>query len=148
MIRAKGKDTVKVRYTGRLSDGTIFDRSPEERPLHFILGRQEVIAGFDEAVEGMYRGERKTVTIGCEKAYGTSNPDLVEKIDRSLIDKDITLQVGAQLEVTNHDGSVFHVMIRELTADEITLDANHPLAGQELTFDIELLDVVKNQSPT
>lgn len=141
MIRATRPNSVKVHYTGRLKDGTIFDQTTENRPLHFILGRQEVIAGFDEAVDGMYRGERKTVTIPCNKAYGPSRPELLETIDRSLISEDIELQVGGQLEVTNQDGSVFLMMIRELSDDQITLDANHPLAGQDLIFDIELLEV-------
>ena len=146
MIRAAKQDIVKVHYTGRLSDGTIFDRSPDDRPLHFILGRQEVIAGFEDAVDGMYQGESKTVTIPCEKAYGISKPELLEQVDRSIIGKDMELQVGGQLEITNHDGSTFHVMVREITADQVTLDANHPLAGIDLTFEIKLLEVKKGQS--
>jgi len=146
MIRAAKQDIVKVHYTGRLSDGTIFDRSPDDRPLHFIIGRQEVIAGFEDAVDGMYQGESKTVTIPCEKAYGISKPELLEQVDRSIIGKDVALQVGGQLEITNHDGSTLHVMVREITADQVTLDANHPLAGMDLTFDIKLLEVKKGQS--
>ena len=143
MIRAAKEDTVKVHYTGRLDDGTIFDQSPEARPLLFIIGRQEVIAGFDDAVEGMYQGESKTVTIPCEQAYGKSNPELLEQIERSLISDEVNLQIGGQLEVTRHDGSVFHVMVKALTDDRVTLDANHPLADQDLTFDIKLLEVKK-----
>jgi peptidylprolyl isomerase len=143
MIRAAKQDIVKVHYIGRLADGTIFDQSPENRPLHFIIGRQEVIAGFDAAVEGMYQGESKTFTIPCEKAYGKSNPELLERIERGVIGNEVDLQVGGQLEVTNHDGSVFRVMIKELTADQVTLDANHPLADKDLTFDITLLEVRK-----
>ncbi len=143
MIRATRRDIVKVHYIGRLNDGTVFDRSPDDRPLHFILGRNEVITGFDEAVEGMYRGERKTVTIPCEKAYGPTDPGLVETIDRSVLGQVAELQAGSQLEVTNHDGSVFHVMVRDCSDDRVTLDANHPLAGQDLIFEIELLEVIK-----
>jgi peptidylprolyl isomerase len=146
MIRAAKKDIVKVHYIGRLSDGTIFDRSPDDRPLHFILGRQEVIAGFEDAVDGMYQGESKTVTIPCEKAYGISKPELLEQVDRSIIGKDVELQIGGQLEITNHDGSTLHLMVREITADQVTLDANHPLAGIDLTFEIKLLEVKKGQS--
>ena len=146
MIRAAKQDIVKVHYTGRLSDGTIFDRSPDDRPLHFILGRQEVIAGFEDAVDGMYQGEIKTVTIPCEKAYGISKPELLEQVDRSIIGKDVELQIGGQLEITNHDGSTLHVMVREISADQVTLDANHPLAGIDLTFEIKLLEVKKGQS--
>ncbi len=146
MIRAAKQDTVKVHYTGRLDDGTIFDQSPEDRPLHFIIGRQEVIAGFDEAVTGMYQGESKTVTIPCEQAYGKSQPELLEQIERSLVGDDVELQIGGQLEITNHDGSAFRVMVRALTDDLVTLDANHPLAGKDLTFDITLLEVKKAQT--
>jgi peptidylprolyl isomerase len=146
MIRAAKQDTVKVHYTGRLNDGTVFDRSTDDRPLHFILGRQEVIAGFEDAVDGMYQGESKTVTIPCEKAYGISKPELLEQVDRRIIGKDVELQIGGQLEITNHDGSILHVMVRELTADLVTLDANHPLADKDLTFEIKLLEVKKGQS--
>jgi peptidylprolyl isomerase len=143
MIRAAKKDTVKVHYVGRLLDGTVFDQSPEDRPLHFILGRQEVIAGFDDAVVGMYQGETKTVTVPCEQAYGQSKPELLERIDRSLIGKNVQLHVGGQLEVTNHDGSVFYVMVRSFDDEQVVVDANHPLAGQDLEFEIKLLEVLK-----
>lgn len=143
MIRAAKKDTVKVHYVGRLLDGTVFDQSPEDRPLHFILGRQEVIAGFDDAVVGMYQGETKTVTVPCEQAYGQSKPELLEKIDRSIIGKKVQLHVGGQLEVTNHDGSVFYVMVRSFDDEQVVVDANHPLAGQDLEFEIKLLEVLK-----
>ncbi|MBW2474726.1 MAG: peptidylprolyl isomerase [Deltaproteobacteria bacterium] len=145
MIRAAKMDTVKVHYTGRLQDGTIFDESPEDRPLQFIIGREEVIAGFDEAVEGMYQGESKSVTIPCEKAYGKSKPELLETIERSIIGDKVDLQVGGQLEVTNHDDTTFRLMVREITEEHVTLDANHPLADKELVFEIELLEVKKPQ---
>ena len=101
--------------------------------------------GFDEAIDGMYQGESKTVTIPCAKAYGTSKPELFETIDRSLIGDKVELTSGGQLEVTSHDGSVFYVMVSEVTADTVTLDANHPLADKDLIFDIELLEVTKHQ---
>lgn len=145
MIRAAQKDTVKVHYTGRLADGTMFDQSPDDRPLLFILGGKEVITGFDEAVEGMYQGESKTVTIPCEKAYGPRKSELVEEVDRGLIGKEVALTVGGQLEITNQDGSKFRVMVRAVSDDRVTLDANHPLAGQDLVFDIKLLEVRKHQ---
>lgn len=145
MIRAAKMDTVKVHYTGRLHDGTIFDESPEDRPLQFIIGREEVIAGFDEAVEGMYQGESKSVTVPCEKAYGKSKAELLEKVERNIIGDKVDLQVGGQLEVTNHDDTTFRLMVREITEDHVTLDANHPLADKELIFEIELLEVKKPQ---
>jgi peptidylprolyl isomerase len=146
MIRAAKQDTVKVHYTGRLSDGTVFDESPKDRPLLFIVGREEVIPGFEEAVEGMYQGETKTVTIPCEKAYGSSDPELFEQLDRSTIGENVELQVGGQLEVTNHDGTVFYVMVKDFTEDQVTLDANHPLADKDLTFEINLLEVKKPEA--
>ena len=145
MIRAAKKDTVKVHYTGRLQDGTIFDKSPEDRPLKFIIGRQEVIAGFDEAVEGMYQGERRNITIPCDKAYGKSKPELMEKVERGLLGDKVDLQVGGQLEVTNHDNTTFRLMVLEITEEHVTLDANHPLADKDLVFEIELLEVKKAQ---
>ena len=145
MIRAAKMDTVKVHYTGRLQDGTIFDESPEDRPLQFIIGREEVIAGFDEAVEGMYQGESKSVTIPCDKAYGKSKPELLETVERSIIGDKVDLQVGGQLEVTNHDDTTFRLMVREITEEYVTLDAIHPLADKELVFEIELLEVKKPQ---
>ncbi len=143
MIRAAKMDTVKVHYTGRLEDGTVFDQSTEDRPLQFILGREEVIAGFDEAVEGMCQGESKKVTVPFDKAYGKSKPELVEKVERSALGDKLDLQVGAQLEVTNHDDTTFRLMVREVTEDHVTLDANHPLADKNLTFEIELLEIKK-----
>ncbi len=145
MIRATKNDTVKVHYTGRLEDGTIFDESPQDRPLQFILGKHEVIVGFDEAIEGMYQGEDKTVTIPCAKAYGESKPELLETVDRSIIGDNVELTVGGQLEVTNHDGSKFYMMINDVTDDKVTLDANHPLADKDLIFEIKLLEVTKPQ---
>jgi peptidylprolyl isomerase len=141
MIPAKKQDTATVHYTGTLSDGTIFDQSPEDRPLQFIIGRQEVILGFEDAVEGMCKGESKTVTITCDKAYGQSKSELLEQVDRGLLDDDIELHLGGQLQITNNDGSLLCVMIREITEETVTLDANHPLAGKDLVFDIKLLDV-------
>ena len=143
MIRAASMDTVKVHYIGKLTDGTVFDKSPEDRPLLFILGREEVIEGFDEAVTGMFQGEEKTVIVEPEKAYGHSNPDLVQQVDRQDIPPDLDLRQGSQLEVTREDGRKLLLMVGELTDEAVTLDANHPLAGQTLTFEIKLLEVRK-----
>ena len=143
MIRATSMDTVKVHYIGKLTDGTVFDQSPEDRPLLFILGREEVIEGFDEAVTGMYQGEEKTVVIEPEKAYGHSNPDLIQQVDRKDLPPDLELQEGSQLEVTRDDGSKLRLMVGGLTDEAVTLDANHPLAGKTLTFEIKLLEVRK-----
>ena len=138
---AKEGDTVRVHYTGRLADGTIFDTSRDKSPLLFILGRREVIPGFDAAVRGMVREERKTATIGVAQAYGESKPELIEELDRESLPADLELRVGAQLEVTRQEGSTFLVMVNDLSKTSVTLDANHPLAGKDLFFEIELLEI-------
>lgn len=147
MTRAAKTDTVKVHYTGRLTDGTLFDQSPEDRPLLFIIGRNEVISGFDEAVVGMAPGECKTVTIPSEKAYGPCKPELIEEVERSLFGEEINLKIGGQLQVTRQDNSTLYVMVRGISEEMVTLDANHPLAGKDLNFEIELLEVHKSQQP-
>ncbi|WP_305041136.1 FKBP-type peptidyl-prolyl cis-trans isomerase [Geoalkalibacter sp.] len=143
MIRADQGDIVKVQYTGRLSDGTVFDASPPERPLQFIIGRGEVIPGFDQAIIGMYQGGRKTLTLAPEQAYGAHRAELVEDVQRSVLPENLPLEVGRQLEVTSAEGHRFVVLVTAVAEDSVTLDANHPLAGRELTFDIELLGVEK-----
>jgi peptidylprolyl isomerase len=139
---AKG-DTVKVHYTGKLSDGTLFDTSEDKAPLSFIIGKKEVIPGFEEAVVGMVAGEKKTVSITPDKAYGEPRENLVETVERGNLPSDVELRVGGQLEVTRQDGSVFHVMVTGLDKDVVILDANHPLAGKELIFDIAMLEIKK-----
>lgn len=139
---AKG-DTVKVHYTGRLSDGTVFDTSDDKAPLSFIIGKNEVISGFEEAVVGMVTGEKKTVSITPDKAYGELRENLAETVERGTLPPELDLKVGGQLEVTRQDGSVFPVMVTGLEGDAVTLDANHPLAGKELIFDIAMLEIKK-----
>ena len=146
MIKAEKHDTVTVRYKGTLADGTVFGESPEDNPLKFIIGKEEVIAGVDEAVEGMYKGETRTFNIPCEKGYGKSNPSLIDTVKLSDLPEGLELTVGGQLEVTQDDDSVFHVVVTELTDTEVTIDANHPLAGKDLIFEIELIDIVKKPS--
>lgn len=143
MIRADQGDIVKVHYTGRLADGTVFDASPAGRPLHFILGRQEVIPGFEAAVAGMYLGEKKSVTIPAGQAYGAHQERHVETLERSRLPAGVELQVGRQLEVVCADDERLLLMVTALTETTVTLDGNHPLAGRELHFDIELLALDK-----
>ena len=143
MIRAAQGDIVKVRYTGRLADGTVFDASPEERPLHFIIGKGEVIPGFEDAVAGMYQGETRNVTVPAEKAYGSRDPEKIEEIDRSLLPGDVSLVIGGQLEITLAGGEVLRALVVDLRDDQVTLDRNHPLAGKDLNFEITLLEVDK-----
>ena len=143
MIKAIQGDTVTVNYTGRLADGTIFDASTE-RPLQFILGRREVIAGFDDAVAGMYMGEKKTFSVPPEQGYGLPEAQYVEVIERTRLAALPDLQVGRQLEITGKDGQKLLVLIAAVDAETVTLDGNHPLAGKELTFEVELLAVKKD----
>lgn len=142
MVVAKKGDTVKVHYTGRLENGEIFDSSDGKTPLNFIVGQREVIKGFDEAVEGMIVGEEKTVTIEPEKAYGKSKDELIQKVQRSEMPEGLDYSVGNQIEITRQDGSLFYVMVKDVSDTDVSLDANHPLAGKRLVFDLRMEDIV------
>lgn len=133
---------MQVHYTGRKNDGTVFDSSSGRSPLQFQVGSGMVIKGFDEGVTGMEVGEAKTVRIPVEDAYGPSSPDMVFEFDRSLIPDDIELEIGLTLNM-HQDGNpqAVPVVVRNVTATSVTLDANHPLAGEELIFDIELVGI-------
>ncbi|HEY6873783.1 MAG TPA: peptidylprolyl isomerase [Geobacteraceae bacterium] len=149
MAQAKNGDKVTVHYTGRLAGGEVFDSSEcheddcgcESGPMKFVIGEGEVIPGFEQAVIGMSPGEEKTVVIPVDQAYGERVDEMVAVVNRSEIPPDLTLEVGGQLEVTQEDGQVFPVLITEVTDSTVTLDANHPLAGQELTFDLKLVEI-------
>jgi peptidylprolyl isomerase len=125
-----------------LEDGTVFDTSENKKPLLFMLGKKEVIAGFDEAVTGMVSGEEKTVTIPPKKGYGETKQELIETIKRTDLPTNVEFIVGAQIEISNDDGSLFYVMVIDQNETEVTLDGNHPLAGKNLIFDIRVEDVV------
>ncbi|MGA0555106.1 FKBP-type peptidyl-prolyl cis-trans isomerase [Larkinella sp. VNQ87] len=142
MAQAKAGDTVQVHYTGRKNDGTVFDSSSGRSPLQFQVGSGMVIRGFDEGVKGMEIGEAKTVRIPVEDAYGPSSQDMIFEFDRSLIPDDIELEIGMTLNM-HQDGNpqAIPVIVRNVTATSVTLDANHPLAGEELIFDIELVGI-------
>lgn len=141
MAAAKTNDTVKVHYTGRLTDGTVFDSSLDKEPLEFTIGQKMVIPGFEEGVIGMTAGETRTVSIASQDAYGPYLDDLVGTIRRTHIPPDIELQVGSILQMQAPDGGVTIVMVKELNDENVTLDANHPLAGKDLTFEINLLEI-------
>lgn len=143
MIKATSGDTVKVNYTGRLDDGTVFDASSDDRPLLFIIGKQEVIPGFETAVDGMFQGESKTVTVSADQAYGEYDKRWVETVERSLFPEDFELTPGRMVEVTRESGDAFQIKIVSCDEQNVTVDGNHPLAGKNLTFDIELLEVQK-----
>ena len=142
MAAAKSGDTIKVHYAGRLDDGTAFDSSKGGEPLSLTLGQGDVIPGFDEALVGMEVGQSKTVTISAEQAYGPRIDELVIELARKDLPADLDLTLGRQLEVTQEEGESFVVQVADLTEETVTLDANHPLAGKDLTFDIELVEIL------
>jgi len=141
MSQAKQGDTVKVHYTGKLEDGTVFDSSLEDDPLEFTIGEGDLIPGFERAIVGMEPGESKTEKIPSEQAYGPYAEEMVIEIDRSYMPPDFVPEVGQRLQVQQSDGEVVPVIITELNAETVTLDANHPLAGQDLIFEIQLLEI-------
>lgn len=143
MAQAQEGNTVKVHYTGKLEDGTVFDSSTGRAPLEFTLGEGELIPGFEEAVDGMEPGETKTTEIAPEDAYGPYDQDLVFQIERSRFPDEIDPEVGQQLQLRQEDGQAFQATIMDVTDDAVTMDANHPLAGKDLTFDIELVEIVE-----
>lgn len=141
--QAKTGDTVQVQYTGKLADGTVFDSSVGKDPLQFKLGSGQVIPGFDKAVTGMRVGEKKTITILAADAYGERRDDLVGEVSLTQLPSDITPQVGMQLQTTQKDGSIMVVTITKVTDNtSVTIDANHPLAGKDLTFELELVKIL------
>lgn len=141
MNQAKSGDTVKIHYKGTLDDGTVFDSSEGRDPLSFTLGSGQVIAGFDEAVSGMSIGEKQSVNIPADKAYGQRNKEMIFEAPRSQVPPDITPEVGQQLQMGGPNGEVIVVVVKEVTDEHIKLDANPPLAGKDLNFDIELIAI-------
>jgi peptidylprolyl isomerase len=141
MSQAKDKDTVKVHYTGKLEDGSVFDSSTGREPLEFTLGTGSVIPGFDQGIVGMAIGETKTITITPDDAYGPLRKDLVIEVKKSDIPGEIDTSVGQRLQIPQPEGQPIPVVITEVTDETITLDANHPLAGKTLIFDVELVEI-------
>lgn len=142
MSEAKSGDTVRVHYTGRLDDGSEFDSSAGRDPLEITLGKAGVIPGFEKAVMGMAVGDSTTVDIEAADAYGPHRPDGVQEIERSMIPAEVTVDIGARLQATGPDNKPLVLTVIAVNDDKVTLDANHPLAGKDLTFDIELVEIV------
>lgn len=141
MQQVKKGDKVKVHYTGTLEDGSVFDSSAGKEPLRFEVGGGQVIQGFEEAVTGMCVGEKKTVLIPCQKAYGESQGDLVMQVPLEQVPPDLKLEVGMRLEVGGTDGQLLKVTVIEINDSAVHLDANPPLAGKDLTFALELVGI-------
>ena len=140
MASAKSGDTVRVHYTGKLEDGSVFDSSDGRDPLEFTVGSGQVIPGFDEAVAGMAPGEERQVRIPAAAAYGDRKDDLVIVVERAQLPPDIDPAVGQQLQLSQ-EGRAFVVTVADVNERNITLDANHPLAGKDLTFELQLVEI-------
>lgn len=142
MPQAKPGDTVKVHYTGKLDDGTVFDTSAEREPLEFTVGDGQVIPGFEQAVVGMNPGDSKTAKIPADEAYGPHRAEMVLQVGRDQFPPNIEPEVEQQLQIRQPDGQSFVVTVTDISETDVTLDANHPLAGEDLTFDIKLVEIV------
>jgi peptidylprolyl isomerase len=142
MTEAKSGDRVKVHFTGYLEDGTVFGSTMGEAPFEFSIGEKNMLPGFEQAVIGMKKGDTKTITLPPEEAYGLHKKELVTVMQRSGFPKEIKLDIGKRLRVRTQDGIYTMVTIKDITEDSIVLDENDPLAGQTLTFKIELVEIL------
>ena len=142
MAQAQNGDTVTVHYTGKLEDGTVFDSSVDRDPLQFTLGEGLLIPGFEQAVLGMSPGESKTVKVSADQAYGPHREEMVVEVDRREFPPHFQPEVGQQLQIPQSDDRVTRLIVTAVSEQKVTLDANHPLAGRDLTFDINLLEIV------
>ena len=141
MSQAQQGDMVKVHYTGKLDDGTIFDSSEGDDPLEFTLGGGQIIPGFEQAVMGMSTGDIKTVSIAPDKAYGVHREDLMLLIEPDMFPSEITPEIGQHLQLRQQEGMIIDAFVADISDAGVTLDANHPLAGQHLTFEIQLVEI-------
>ncbi len=141
MTNLKDGDTAKVHYTGKLEDGRVFDTSKEREPLEFTVGEGSIIPGFEEGVVGMEIGETRSLEVPPEAAYGPRREELVFNIPSDHFPEHITPEIGMQLQIKQQDGTPFAAVITDMEEEEVTLDANHPLAGQTLYFEVELLEI-------
>ena len=142
MAEARNGDKVKVHYTGKLEDGTVFDSSVDREPLELTLGEGMVIAGFEKAVVGMNPGESKNIRIPADKVFGQYREEMVVVVNQKEFPENIKPRVGLQLDVIREDGQTFPVTVIDVSNESVTLDANHPLAGEDLIVDIQLIEIV------
>ena len=141
MPKAKAGDSVKVHYTGKLKDGTVFDSSKGREPLAFQVGAGQMIKGFDAAVDGMEVGDTKTAEIPAAEAYGEARQDLIFDVPKSNLPEDLKPEVGQQLAMSQPNGQQVPVTVKEVEEDKVIIDANHQLAGKDLIFDIQLVEI-------
>jgi peptidylprolyl isomerase len=142
MTIAKTGDRVKVHFTGYLENGTVFGSTMDDPPFEFTIGEKNMLAGFEQAVTGMQKGDTKTITLPPEEAYGHHKKELVSVMEKSGFPKEINLEVGKRLRVRTKDGKYTMVTIKDFTEDSIVLDENDPLAGKTITFKIELVEII------
>jgi len=141
MAQAKHGDTVKVHYKGKLEDGTVFDSSESREPLEFTIGEGKIIHGFEQAVVGMSPGESKTEKVPSDQAFGPHRDELIHEVDRQQIPADVELKVGKRLQFHHANGRATQALVTDVSESKVTLDANHPLASNDLVFDIQLLEI-------
>ncbi|QEE34882.1 peptidylprolyl isomerase [Octadecabacter sp. SW4] len=141
MTEVKNGDTVRIHYTGTLTNGETFDSSAGRDPLEFVVGSGQIIPGLDAAIPGMTVGDKKSVDVACADAYGETNPEARQAVPRSEIPADIPVEAGLQLQMQTPQGQVVPVTVAEVTETEVVLDANHPLAGKDLNFAIEVVGI-------
>lgn len=141
MSTIKDGDTVSVHYTGTLASGEVFDSSVERDPLKFTLGKGQLIPGFEQAIMGLSVGEKATTNIPSLEAYGEHNPEMVIEVPVNQLPPELDAQVGMQLQLNQPDGQAIPVQITQIEGETVTIDANHPLAGKDLNFDIEVVEI-------
>lgn len=142
MQQVKTGDKIKVHYHGRLINGETFDKSEGREPLEFEVGSGMVIKGFDDGVTGMTVGDKKTINIPADEAYGPKNPEMIIDMPKDRFPKDMEIEVGMPLSMSDGQGQQFQVVVAEVQEEVIILDANHPLAGEDLIFDLELVEII------
>ncbi len=142
MRKVQLEDVVRVHYTGKLEDGTEFDSSKGKDPIEFKVGKGNLIPGFEKGIVGMEEGEKKTITITPEEGYGERREELTAQISKDELPPDVTPSLGMTLQVKRPDNQVLPVVIIDISGDTITLDANPPIAGETLTFDVEIVEFV------
>jgi len=141
MSKVKDGDTVKIHYTGKLENGKVFDNSREREPFDFVVGTGEVMPGIERGVIGMETGDTKSIEIPPEEAFGPRRDDLVVEVEKNKLPENITPTMGQRLQMKQQDGGLIDLIITDVSQETITLDANHPLAGQTLFFDLELVEI-------
>ena len=143
MAEAKSGDTVRIHYTGTLNDGSMFDSSQGREPLEFTVGAGQIIPGLDREIAGMNVGDSRDVRVPAQEAYGAHDPQKVQVVPRSAMPKEVEVAPGMQLQARTPSGETVPLIVTKVETEEVTVDANHPLAGQDLNFAVELVEIVK-----